>query len=453
MDDRQKLSNSSSHTWPPLRLGLAAEISALASELDNTQWWDREQIETQQLSQFRKLLQFVTTHSPFYGSKFSASGATIEDFHCMAAFRDLPLLHRQEIQAADEKFFCTHIPADQGKVGETQTSGSTGEPVRIKKTGISELFVNAFSLRYHYWAGIPFSSKLTTIRANNKAYVEHSNWGPPFVFLFQTGAAQVMPITTPLDQQIELLRKFQPGVLLVYPNNLKGLLERWQHYGFDLPGLTHIRTMGETLTEDIKLAVHELSAAISVTDAYSSEECGAIALQCPETDGYHVMSESLIVEVLDQNGEPCAPGEIGKIVITDLQNLASPVIRYDIGDYARVGEPCLCGRGLMKLDQILGRQRNLLIKPNGDRHWPLVGFRHFRAIAPIRQYQMIQESLERISVHFVTDQPLSDEQKTALTHLIQQKLGYEFEMDIIDQREDLPRQPNGKFEEFISRVS
>jgi len=453
MDDRQKVSNSSSHTWPPLRLGLAAEISALASELERTQWWDREKIETQQLSQFRKLLQFVTKHSPFYGSKFSTSGADIEDFASMTAFRELPLLHRQEIQAADENFFCADIPTDQGKVAETQTSGSTGEPVRIKKTGISQLFIHAFSLRNHDWAGIPFGSKLTTIRASNKAYVEQSNWGPPFIFLFQTGPAQVMPITTPLDQQIEMLRKFQPEVLLVYPNNLKGLLERWQDHGFDLPGLRHIRTMGETLTEDIKHAVHDLSSEISVTDAYSSEECGAIALQCPETDGYHVMSESLIVEVLDDDGKPSMPGKIGRIVITDLQNLASPVIRYDIGDYAQVGEVCHCGRGLFKLDQILGRQRNLLVKPNGDRHWPLVGFRHFGAIAPIRQYQMIQESLERISVHFVTDQPLSDEQKLALTHLIQQKLGYKFELDIVDQRQDLPRQPNGKFEEFISRVS
>ena len=107
----------------------------------------------------------------------------------------------------------------------------------------------------------------------------------------------------------------------------------------------------------------------------------------------------------------------------------------------------------MKLDDILGRQRNLVVKPNGDSHWPLVGFRNFATIAPIRQYQMVQETLERIVVHCVTDEPLLDTQKAALTDLIQTKLGYEFELEILDQRNDLPRQASGKFEEFISNVS
>ena len=143
----------------------------------------------------------------------------------------------------------------------------------------------------------------------------------------------------------------------------------------------------------------------------------------------------------------------GRIVITDLHNLASPLIRYDIGDYAQVGEPCSCGRGLMKLDRILGRQRNLIVKPNGDRHWPLVGFLEYDTIAPIRQYQVIQETLERITVRFVTDEPLSHDQKAAFTRLIQKSLGYEFELEILDQRDDLPRLTNGKFEEFISKVA
>ena len=138
--------------------------------------------------------------------------------------------------------------------------------------------------------------------------------------------------------------------------------------------------------------VSELAGKITLIDGYSSQECGAIALQCPQGDGYHVMSESMLVEILDDNGDHCGPGEIGRVVVTDLQNLASPIIRYDIGDYARLGASCSCGRGLAKLEQILGRQLNLLVKPNGDRHWPLVGFHNFDAIAPIRQYQMIQET-------------------------------------------------------------
>ena len=65
---------------------------------------------------------------------------------------------------------------------------------------------------------------------------------------------------------------------------------------------------------------------------------------------------------------------------------------------------------------------------------------------------MVQGTLERIVVHCVTDEPLLDTQKAALTDLIQTKLGYEFELEILDQRNDLPRRAGGKFEEFISKV-
>ena len=448
-----KVSNSGSHVWPAVRLGLAAEIAALSAELNETQWLSREEIETRQMQQFRLLLQFVSKHSPFYARRFAASGTSLSDFQTIDSLRALPVLARQELQAAGAEFFCQDVPKDQGKIGETQTSGSTGETVRVRKTGVTQLFWHTYSLRNHAWHQMPFDVRYSIIRPTVDAYAEQPNWGAPFVFLYKTGPTQIIPITTPLAEQFELLRKFQPETLLVYPSNLRYLVDRWRAEDSCPPALTRIKSIGETLSDDLRSAVAELNEGISVIDGYSSQECGAIAMQCPDGGGYHVMSESLIVEILDQDGDPCAPGEIGRIVITDLHNLASPIIRYDIGDYAQLGGTCSCGRGLAKLDRILGRRRNLIVKPNGDRHWPLVGFHGFDEIAPIRQYQMIQETVDRIVVRFVTDDPLTADQKTAFTGLLQKALGHEYEMEILDQRDNLPRQPGGKFEEFISRVS
>src|SRR6185295_14515719 len=97
---------------------------------------------------------------------------------------------------------------------------------------------------------------------------------------------------------------------------------------------------------------------VGVVDVYSSEECGQIALQCPEHEQYHVQSESVLVEVLDDEGRPCAPGTIGRVVLTTLQNFAMPLIRYDIGDFAEPGPACPCGRALPVLTRIVGRVRN-----------------------------------------------------------------------------------------------
>ena len=96
------------------------------------------------------------------------------------------------------------VPSDHGKIGKTQTAGSTGEPVIVRKTGISQLFLHAHTLRNHAWHQIPFSARYTSIRANDTECQEHANWGAPFVFLYETGPSQLIPIMTPLDRQNEL---------------------------------------------------------------------------------------------------------------------------------------------------------------------------------------------------------------------------------------------------------
>jgi phenylacetate-CoA ligase len=183
---------------------------------------------------------------------------------------------------------------------------------------------------------------------------------------------------------------------------------------------------------------------------YSSQEAGIIALQCPASGLYHVQSESLLVEVLDDEGLPCKPGETGRIIITDLHNFATPLIRYEIRDYAEVAAPCACGRGLPALARILGRRRNMVVFPNGERHWPLVGAYRFREIADIRQYQLVQHTTDDVEVKLVVERPLSHEQEAQLAALIHSALGYPFPLRFSYSDRELPRTQGGKFEEFVS---
>jgi phenylacetate-CoA ligase len=447
------VSNSSAQGWPPLRLGLAAEIAAIHAEFEESQWLVGEALEIRQMAQFRQMLAFASTHSPVCARQLELSGLGVEAFTSLEALHRLPVLTRQDLQRSGSGFFCKGVPADQGKVFETQSSGSTGEPVRVKKTGINQLFWYGYLLRNHSWHRLPFAARYSVIRQSAERYQENLNWGAPYELLFRTGPIQAIPISTPLTEQIGLLRKFQPEMLLIYPTNLRAMLEIWRRDGSGLTNLQFIRCIGETLPDDLRRAVAEFDRGIYMVDTYSSEECGTITLQCPDAGGHHVMSESLIVEILDESGNACEPGQTGRIVITDLQNLASPIVRYDTGDYAQLGGQCACGRGLRRLEKVLGRRRNLVVRPNGDRHYPLVGFQQFDAIAPIRQFQMVQETLQRVTVRFVTEQPLTPEQKSALADVVQDALAYPFELEIIDQREYFPRQAGGKFEEFISRVA
>ena len=140
------------------------------------------------------------------------------------------------------------------------------------------------------------------------------------------------------------------------------------------------------------------------------------------------------------------------MVVTGLHNFAMPLIRYEIRDYAEPGELCPCGRGLPTLRRVVGRLRNMLVLPNGDKRWPLTGFRDFRDIAPIRQYQLVQKSLERIEVRYVVDRPLTAQEEDKLSAVIQDSLGHPFEV-YFRYFDKMPMTAGGKFEEFISEIS
>ena len=218
-----------------------------------------------------------------------------------------------------------------------------------------------------------------------------------------------------------------------------------------LSSLTTLLTMGETVSPELRAAVREQTGH-KLFDCYSSEEVGYIAVQCPEADTYHIMAESVIVEILRDDGSVCATGEIGRVVVTDLMNLAMPFIRYDTGDYAVRGNNCSCGRGLPVIDRIAGRWRGMLTHADGSRHWPRTGFHSYRSIAPVRQYQMIQHSTDRIELRLAVPEPLSDAQTAAFEAKLRETIGDGFTFEIAAFPDRLPPGPRGKTDEFISLV-
>ena len=175
-----------------------------------------------------------------------------------------------------------------------------------------------------------------------------------------------------------------------------------------------------------------------------------MALQCPDFDHYHVQGEVARVEVLDESGRPCPAGAVGRVVVTPLHNLATPLIRYAIGDYAEVGPPCPCGRGLPVLRRILGRTRNMVRLPNGDLHWAALESQRFAEIAPIVQYQLIQTQAG-IEMKLVARRPLDADEEARLRTLVHAALGHPFPVRFT-YHDAIPRAAGGKFEEFRSEI-
>lgn len=306
-------------------------------------------------------------------------------------------------------------------------------------------------MRDHIWHDADFSNPLAVVRGTVPEIKQVKKWGAPVSLFHQTGPALSVPIAKTGEELYEILSDFKPGNMLIFPGSLMALLDYLAATGKKIPSLEIIRTVGETVSPDLRDYTREL-LGIPICDAYSSQEFGCIALQCPQTELYHTMAENMIVEVLDEEGHACKPGQVGRLVITDILNYATPLIRYAIGDYAEVGEPCACGRGLPTLNRILGRTRNLVLKPDGRRHWPLVGFHKFREIAPILQYQLIQTTIETMQVNLSISRPLTAQEEAELGTHIQNSLGYPYDLSFTYFFDRLPVGPSGKFEDFICRV-
>ena len=432
-------------------------LQTLLAQLEQSQWASAQTLQALQLGRFARLASHAWRHSPFYRLRLAQAGFDEDEAWTVESFTRLPLLTRSELMLQLEHIQCHALPQEHGRTYRMQTSGSTGQTVTVQRTDATQLYWLAFSMRDHLWHRRDLSATLAVIKATMSAlddpiHAAQLGWGPPASLLAKTGPSFTQPLSMPVTQQAEWLARIAPHYLLTYPTNLSALLDLHERNEARLPAsLRQLRTLGETLHPGLRERCHAL-VGIEIVDMYSSQELGLVALQCPESGLYHSMDENLIVEVLNEAGQPCLPGEVGRVVITDLHNYATPLIRYEIRDYAEAGPACSCGRGLGTLKRIMGRRRNMVTLPDGSKHWPLVGAHRYREVADIRQYQVVQHGLDDIEIRLLVS-PLPPGQEAAITTLAHQALGHPFKLRFSYFDHELPGTGNGKFEEFISLLA
>ena len=425
-------------------------------QLEQSQWWPEEVLRVRQFEQFGALARYACAHSQWYRARFADAGLAPEGPWDDERFRGLPLLTRTDLLTHADAIHCDEPPKSHGPIRVAQTSGSTGQIVAVKRTSVNQLMWLALNMRDHLWHRRDFLQTAAVIRAHvrtldDEVAARRFGWGPPATLLHATGPGYAHALSADVAQLAEWLLLRNPRYLLTYPTNIRALLDWFERTGRKPENLGEIRTLGETLSQELVTRCKEV-LGVPVTDAYSSEEVGAIALMCPTSRLYHVHAESLIVEVLDEKGRRVRPGETGRVVLTDLHNLATPIIRYELRDHAELGPACSCGRGLPTLARILGRQRNMVVLPNGEKHWPLVGLRRYREVAEILQYQLVQRSFENVEMRLVTASALTPAQEGQLTEIVRKALGHPFRISVRYFDGELPRTRSGKFEEFVCEV-
>lgn len=427
----------------PFLTGDASVLHSIITEINRVNCLSPEDVQKRQAAFLYKLISHFSKKSSKFSKRLNGSISRYS--------ADTPLLDLLNLFQPLGKHYFQKLSSDVVKVPKhhlptywATTSGSTGVPLKVQCTSITRAIGMASVPWNHLASGTDFSWRMASVKPTNLITGQSDSWDPASSLLFDVGPMLSVSSSKDVLTQLDQLEKFEPDCLIVFPSVLNEYASIWERGIREPPKLKAIRTMGETLRDETRLLVHKVTGA-PVLDTYSSSEVGRIATQVAPHSPYTVNNYSLVVEVLNEAGERCAPGEIGRVVITDLFNYATPLVRYDIGDWAVPADTYH-----HKLKKVMGRSRNMITLPDGRKVWPLVGYREFSEVIPVRQFHIQQTSADSLRARFFVDCLPCPEQQEKLKEIVRGSMGYDFNIEDLYQTEPFEKTPNGKMEDFVS---
>lgn len=366
--------------------------------LETTQHWSHDALVDLQLGFLRRLVRHAYHHTAYYRQVMDERGLRPEQFDSLDALHRLPVLDRATVVRTLDARTATAPP----RITVTkQTSGTTGEPVIVRYNAESRHWRDATRWRgygwsgyrigmraFHYWGhSLPPASRV----ARAKLWLDHALKRDRYVDCTPRGDAA-------LQAAVDQLRAWKPHVMVAYAAGAAALarfvLEKGLRDWDDIPVLVGAERLWPAEREQIGKAFGP------AFETYGCREVMLIASECEAHDGMHASMENLIVEIVvrepDGTLRAARPGETGEIAITDLHNLACPMIRYITGDLAVARERgpagrCTCGRELDRLGPIEGRVTETLRDGNGEAVNGLVFNILFSSLGPdVRKFQIVQ---------------------------------------------------------------
>jgi len=255
------------------------------------------------------------------------------------------------------------------------------------------------------------------------------------------------PSTLPLATIVAGLNRVQPAILRGYPTALRALAAEARAGRLRIAPRS-VRAHSEPLLAEVRRAIEEAWGR-PVSNGYGTTE-GAAAASCGQGRGMHLNEDLCIFELVDEAGKPVPPGErCAKLYITNLSNLAQPLIRYELTDELRLlDEPCPCGSALRRVDDIEGRSDDLFTYPGGVVVHPLVFRSPLGRERHVVEYQ-VQQTPRGAAIHLRAD---GEVDAAALSRRIADALaraGVEEPQVTVARVQAFERQATGKLRRFF----
>lgn len=418
--------------------------------LEQQQWWRREQLQQLQWERLEKLLKYAGGNSSFYRSRFHEHDINPDKVSTAEDFRKIPVTTKQDIRNNLDDFISDQF--DRSQLVLAKTGGSTGVSLQLFFDEACQERRNAAQFMADRWAGWDLGLKKASI------------WGNPPVprtakqklrhhLLDRTIYLDTMDLNDQsMGDFVERWRREKPGAIFGHAHSIyifASYLREKQ--------ITDLRPRGIVATSMMLLEherrVIEEAFECSVTNRYGCEEVGLIACECDQHLGMHLNLPHVYVEFLDEQNNPVPPGEPGKIVVTDLNNFAMPLIRYrveDVGVYTE--RECACGRGFPLLERLEGRLADFLKLPGGRR---VAGIslveRTLTKVPGVEQMQLVQEKLDQVLINRVRGSEYTEKTDDELITAMRETFDEQIELVIRDVPQ-IPQETSGKYRFSICKV-
>jgi phenylacetate-CoA ligase len=407
------------HPFTFLRQAEQNDIANIAA-IDLIENGDRTPRENWQNGQLSNLLRHAHSRSKFWRQRMPSRVIS------HAIMKYLPIQTREDV-AAQVKLEGSLVATDgSASISNYTSTGSTGTPVKVfvcpengfynTKRSLAQYFINNLSLEENRVQLVPATS-LAKLENRSLALTANDSWAGPLSKVFRNGSNKKLRYGNDNGALIIELLKHPVGYLVSPSRYVEGLINN--------NGIELIKRLGIKLwlhssdyrDPEVVKALTEIG--IPSLSNYSAGEIGPIAFECSRYQGYfHIAHTNVIVECDNQLTASFNGALVGRLLVTHLHSYATPIIRYDIGDFAELQNQCRCGHDGPTISNIYGRGKHFLRHPDGNLLPFYLSTRALLEAITFKECRFVQAEIDTITLEISGRENITADEEEKLKKLI-----------------------------------
>ena len=353
------------------------------------QFLPKEEIKKYQEGRLKEALEYVWNKSPYYRNIYTQKGIDINRIRTLEDLCQLPVTTKSDLQLHGNEFRCV---APEDIIDYATTSGTLGDPVTFTET-VEDLCHLAYNEQLSFQtAGCTKQDILQEMVTIDRRFMAGLAY---FLGARELGMGVVRVGNGIPELQWDTINRIHPTVGMAVPSLLVKLISFAEEHGiyYRNSSMKKCVCIGEALRDPktfelntLGQIIHDKWPELQLYTTYASTEMQHSFTDCEYFNGGHLQPELMIVEFLDDDNNPVAPGEAGEVTITTLGVTGMPLVRFKTGDVVyHYDEPCRCGRNTVRVSSVVGRKKQM-IKFKGTTLYPPALFDILDNIPDVKNY-------------------------------------------------------------------